>query len=119
MAVATDDLSTWLVERAGVSPKFLGAVLATCDEQMIGTVDNLAMLQSGGQLGSVFKPVIAASIESALSGGGAPAAAAAAWTRTTAAAPGTTCPPRCRPLWRRATRRRPDTCGKRWRNRRH
>ena len=77
MAVATDDLSTWLVERAGVSPKFLDAVLATCDEQMIGTVDNLAMLQSGGQLGSVFKPVIAASIERALSGG-APAAAVGA-----------------------------------------
>ena len=78
MAVTTEDLSTWLVERAGVSPKFLGAVLATCDEQMIGTVDNLAMLQSGGQLGSVFKPVIAASIESALSGGGAPAPAVSA-----------------------------------------
>ena len=77
MAVASDDLSTWLVERAGVSPKFLDAVLATCDEQMIGTVDNLSMLQSGGQLGSVFKPVIAASIERALSGG-APAAAVGA-----------------------------------------
>ena len=78
MAATTDELSTWLVERAGVSPKFLGAVLATCDEQMIGTVDNLQMLQSGGQLGSVFKPVIAASIESALSGGGAPVSAASA-----------------------------------------
>ena len=83
MAATTDDLSTWLVERAGVSPKFLDAILATCDEQMIGTVDNLAMLQSGGQLGSVFKPVIASSIESALSsgsgsgGGGASVVAAA------------------------------------------
>lgn len=68
MATTADDLSTWLVERAGVSPKFLDAILAQCDEQMIGSVDNLAMLQSGGQLSTVFKPVIAASIESALSG---------------------------------------------------
>ena len=99
MAVATDDLSTWLVERAGVSPKFLGAVLATCDEQMIGTVDNLAMLQSGGQLGSVFKPVIAASIESALSGGGAPAAAAPPAAAPRAGFDGS--PPRPSPLARR------------------
>ena len=43
-------------------------VIETCDDQMIGSVANLAMLQEAGMLGSIFKPVIAASIEKALSG---------------------------------------------------
>ena len=71
------DLATWLVDSAGVSPKFIDDVMATCDEQMLGSVENLATLQKAGMLGSIFKPVIAASIEQALGGGSAPAPVAA------------------------------------------
>lgn len=89
MAVAAaEDLGTWL-QKAGVSDRFLPAVLATCDENMVGSVENLVTLHRHGMLGSVFKPVVAASIEGALlqegvsvagpiSGGATATAAAAA-----------------------------------------
>ena len=41
-------------------------VLAACDEQMVGSVANLATLSEAGLLTTVFKPVIASSIEAAL-----------------------------------------------------
>jgi ferredoxin len=115
-------LEQWLVGEAGISPKFVGKVLETCEEevrarrdaargggavghtsatrgrpaspptrtrphslcprppapradacaraQMVGSVDNLRTLASEGLLPSVFKPVVAASIEAALGGGG-------------------------------------------------
>ena len=66
MDIESDKLATWLVQRAGVGPKYLDAVMATCDDQMIDSVKNLATLQRAGLLGSMFKPVVAASIEEAL-----------------------------------------------------
>jgi len=68
-AVETEDLKTWLAKRAHVHPKFIDAVMATCDEQMVGYVEDLARLQRAGMLPSVFKPAIAASIEEGLGGG--------------------------------------------------
>ena len=66
MDIESDKLATWLVQRAGVGPKYLDAVMATCDDQMIDSVKNLATLQRAGLLGSMFKLVVAASIEEAL-----------------------------------------------------
>jgi len=65
----TDDLATWLAQRARVGPKFIDAVMAACEEQMISSVDNLATLQESGLLGSCFKPMVAACIEKGLGGG--------------------------------------------------
>uniref|UniRef100_A0A7S0NQX4 SAP domain-containing protein n=1 Tax=Calcidiscus leptoporus TaxID=127549 RepID=A0A7S0NQX4_9EUKA len=59
-------LAEWLETRAGVNTKFMEKVLATCDEEMIGSVGNLHTMQQSGLLTAVFKPVIAASIEEAL-----------------------------------------------------
>lgn len=73
----SDSLDSWLQNKAMVSDKFLGAVLATCEEEMIGSVENLETLSKAGLLGSVFKPVVAASIEAALSGSGAAMATSA------------------------------------------
>jgi ferredoxin len=61
-------LRAWLQAEAGVSAQFLDKVMATCEEEMIGSVDNLRTLGEAGMLGEVFKPVIAASIEAALQG---------------------------------------------------
>ena len=66
---AAPPLRSWLADRAGVAPKFLDAVEKVCDDEMIGSVDNLATLRDAGLLGSTFKPVIAASIEAALGAG--------------------------------------------------
>jgi len=63
-------LRSWLETEAGVSAQFLDKVVATCDEEMIGSVENLRTLGEAGMLISIFKPVIAASIESALQAGG-------------------------------------------------
>ena len=89
--MSSEPLEAWLASKAGVSAKFVPSVLATCDEQMVGSVENLRTLQEAGLLATVFKPVIAASIERALAGGGAaaapagaPAAAGAGATTTTA-----------------------------------
>ena len=62
-------LAEFLEKDAGVAPKFLPAVLSTCDDEMIGSVANLNLLAETGTLGTIFKPVIAASIEAALKGG--------------------------------------------------
>ena len=74
------DLESWLLNEAGVSPKFIGQVLSTCEEEMIGSVANMQTLSNAGMLTSLFKPVIAASIEGALSGAvaGAPVSVAPA-----------------------------------------
>jgi len=75
--VADGDLATWLESSAGVSPKFLGSVLSVCDEEMIGSVDNLRTLSQANLMATIFKPVIAASIEAALAGtAGSPTPAA-------------------------------------------
>jgi hypothetical protein len=74
----------WLETEAGVSAKFLPQVLSVCEEEMIGSVANLRTLADAGVLGTVFKPVIAAGIESALGGG-----AAAGGTAVATAAPAT------------------------------
>ena len=74
---AAPPLRSWLADRAGVAPKFLDAVEKVCDDEMIGSVDNLATLRDAGLLGSTFKPVIAASIEAALGAGPRVDAAAA------------------------------------------
>ena len=66
---AAPPLRSWLADRAGVAPKFLDAVEKVCDDEMIGSVDNLATLRDAGLLSSTFKPVIAASIEAALGAG--------------------------------------------------
>ena len=62
------DLQTWLETSAGVSPKFIGKVMDVCDEEMIGSVENLAVLNEAGMLDTVFKPVIASAIQQALTG---------------------------------------------------
>jgi hypothetical protein len=69
-----ETLAAWLEQKAGVSQKFLPQVLETCDEQMIGSVANLRTLSDAGMLDGVFKPVIVAGIDAALSGSGAAAA---------------------------------------------
>eukprot|EP00316_Scyphosphaera_apsteinii_P012107 CAMPEP_0119308538 /NCGR_PEP_ID=MMETSP1333-20130426/11524_1 /TAXON_ID=418940 /ORGANISM="Scyphosphaera apsteinii, Strain RCC1455" /LENGTH=410 /DNA_ID=CAMNT_0007312335 /DNA_START=26 /DNA_END=1255 /DNA_ORIENTATION=- len=75
-AVATDDLAMWLKSSAGVSDKFMPKVLAVCEEEMVGSVENLMMLKEAGLLSQVFKPVIAAGIETALLDGGSAVVAA-------------------------------------------
>ena len=54
----------------------LATLLSFGTRQMIGSVENLQTLAEAGMLSKVFKPVIAASIESALGGGGGGGAAA-------------------------------------------
>ena len=73
--VMQESLEAWLGSKGGISPKFLPAVLATCEDEMIGSVSNLETLAAAGMLGSVFKPVVAASIEAALGGQSAVATA--------------------------------------------
>lgn len=65
------DLSGWLQKEAGISDKFVGAVLETCDNEMIGSVENLKTLDGAGMLDIIFKPVVAASIKAALGGAAA------------------------------------------------
>ena len=67
--IMADDLAIWLAQHAGVGPKFMDAVMATCEEQMISSVANLTVLQKEDMLGSIFKPTIAACIKEALCGG--------------------------------------------------
>ena len=79
-AAHDDDLPKWLAHRAAVSPKFLPAVLATCDDEMIGSVSNLDTLARHGMLAAIFKPVVAASIKHALvARGGTPSAPWDSW----------------------------------------
>ena len=54
MVANADDLSAFLVDKANISPKFLPEVLKACDEEMIGSIDNLATLQKHGMLTSVW-----------------------------------------------------------------
>ena len=70
------DLSGWLQKEAGISAKFVGAVLDTCEDEMIGSVENLKTLDGAGMLDTIFKPVVAASIRAAL-GGDAPTSGSA------------------------------------------
>lgn len=79
------DLATWLENSAGVAPKFIGAVMDTCEDEMIGSVSNLALLNEAGMLEKVFKPVIAASIKTALDGASAGGAATDGGTATATA----------------------------------
>ena len=58
-------------ERAHVSPAYADKVLEICDEQMIGTVDNLQTAAELGMLATLFKPVVAMGIQSALADVGA------------------------------------------------
>lgn len=80
VCMAAAPLRAWLQAEAGVGAQFLDKVMLTCEEEMIGSVDNLRTLGEAGMLVDVFKPVIAASIEAALQrgssgrGGGASAA---------------------------------------------
>ena len=50
-----------------MSPKFIDAVMATCEEQMLDSVEDLANLEEAGKLDSVFKPGIVERIKKALS----------------------------------------------------
>jgi len=69
MTLEGEDLQSWMMAYACVPPKYIDAVMAACDEQMICAVEGLATLQERGMLDSVFKPVIAAGIERALGSG--------------------------------------------------
>ena len=62
----SDDLRTFLTQRAGVSPAYVDKVLELCDEQMIGSVHNLQTASELGMLAGLFKPVVAMGIQSAL-----------------------------------------------------
>lgn len=68
------DLESWLTSKAGVSSKFIGSIIAKCDEEMIGSVENLATLNEAGMLDGIFKPVVAAGIAAALGNSGPVAA---------------------------------------------
>jgi ferredoxin len=74
--IVASDLQSFLTDKAGISPKFVPQVMATCEEEMVGSVANLETLEAAGMLDSVFKPVIVASIRSALSAPGSGAVAA-------------------------------------------
>lgn len=50
---------------AGVSEKFVDAVVGICEDEMIGDVTGLQMAQSIGMLPKMFKPVVALGIERA------------------------------------------------------
>eukprot|EP00966_Prymnesium_polylepis_P264749 6115766-Prymnesium_polylepis.1 len=73
-AFMSSDLEGFLQNDAGIAAKFLPSVLAVCEEEMIGSVANLQILASASMLDKVFKPVVAASIEAALSSGASAAA---------------------------------------------
>ena len=62
----SDDLRTFLTERARVSANYVDKVLEVCDEQMIGSVHNLQTASELGMLTGLFKPVVAIGIQSAL-----------------------------------------------------
>ena len=68
----SDDLRTFLTARARVSPAYVDKVLEICDEEMIGSVDNLQTAAELGMLATLFKPVVAMGIQSALADVGAP-----------------------------------------------
>ena len=68
-----DELQTWFETKTGIAPKFMGPIMQTCDSEMIGSVQNLALLNEAGMLETIFKPVVAASIKAALSKSGAAA----------------------------------------------
>ena len=44
--------------------------MATCEEQLMSSVEDLVLLQEEGLLFTVFKPVVAVRIARALDGGG-------------------------------------------------
>ena len=67
----SDDLRTFLTARARVSPAYVDKVLEICDEEMIGSVDNLQTAAELGMLATLFKPVVAMGIQSALADVGA------------------------------------------------
>ena len=67
----SDDLRTFLTARAQVSPAYVDKVLEICDEEMIGSVDNLQTAAELGMLATLFKPVVAMGIQSALADVGA------------------------------------------------
>lgn len=62
------DLRTFLIDSAQVSEKFVDMVLAKCDDEMVGDVEQLSMLHEAGLLRDMFKPVVYLGIERALSG---------------------------------------------------
>jgi ferredoxin--NADP+ reductase len=63
---SSDDLRTFLTERAGVHMSYVDKVLELCDDEMIGSVQNLQTAAELGMLSSLFKPVVALGIQSAL-----------------------------------------------------
>jgi len=73
------DLRTFLQTKAGVSEKFLDSVIALCDDEMIGSEENLKVAMEAGLLPQLFKPVVRLGIEKAL-GVSAPADVSAAAT---------------------------------------
>lgn len=63
MMSGNQDLRTFLLNEAQVSPKFVEAVLAKCDEEMIGDLNGLQIAAEAGLTKSIFKPVIALGID--------------------------------------------------------
>jgi len=59
-------LRSFLLDEAGVAPKFIDKVLTVCDEEMIGDISGLRILAEAGLTGTLFKPVVALGIEKAL-----------------------------------------------------
>ena len=56
----SDDLRTFLTQRAGVSPAYVDKVLELCDEQMIGSVHNLQTASELGMLATIVIIVVGA-----------------------------------------------------------
>lgn len=63
MMSGNQGLRTFLLNEAQVSPKFVEAVLAKCDEEMIGDLNGLRIAAEAGLTKSIFKPVIALGID--------------------------------------------------------
>ena len=61
-AGADGALRGWLAS-TGIKEQFLQQVLATCNEQMIGSVDDFHSLRAANKLGTIFPAVVAHYIE--------------------------------------------------------
>jgi ferredoxin--NADP+ reductase len=70
-------LRAFLLDEAGVSSKFVDAVLDVCDEEMIDSTRGLRVAHEAGLLGRMFKPVVRIGIERALGLGPPPDVSAA------------------------------------------
>ena len=76
--MAADELEGWFVNAAGIAPRFMDRIMATCDDELIGSVENLMMLHEADMLEKVgFKATAAATIARALDENGATATSAA------------------------------------------